>query len=97
MSFRLFIVDGRFTVFGRGIALLPGVPKDAAGPCVAPGMSIELHRPDGTILATTIRTVEWWQTPPSSCAPLHLSPEIEKDDVPVGTEVWLVDSRPRPR
>jgi hypothetical protein len=96
MSHRLFVVDGTFTVFGRGIGLLPGVPKDELGPRVTPGMTIELHRPDGTVLATTIRAVEWFQTPPAPSAPLHMPPEIRKEDVPVGTEVWLDDDPPSP-
>jgi hypothetical protein len=94
MSRRLFVVNGTFTVFGRGIALLPGVPKYEPGPRVAPGMGIELRRPDGTVLATTIRAVEWFQTPTAPTAPLHMPPEIMKEDVPVGTEVWLDEESP---
>lgn len=92
MFHRLFVVDDTFTVFGRGIALLPGVPKYETGPRVIPGMPIELRRPDGSRLETTIRAVEWFQTPPAPTAPLHLPPEIRKEDVPVGTEVWLHDA-----
>jgi len=91
---RLFVVERTFTVFGRGIALLPGVPKFEPGPRVAPGMSIELRRPDGTILATTIRAIEWFQTPPQPAAPLLMPAEIAKEEVPEGTEVWLADSYP---
>jgi len=91
---RLFVVEGTFTIFGRGIALLPGVPKHEPGPRVAPGMSIELRRPDGTILATTIRAIEWFQTPPQPAAPLLMPPEIAKEEVPEGTEVWLAGAHP---
>jgi hypothetical protein len=91
---RLFVVGGTFTIFGRGIALLPGVPKHEPPPHVAPGMSIELRRPDGTILATTIRAIEWLQTPPQPAAPLLMPPEVAKEDVPEGTEVWLADPCP---
>lgn len=89
---RLFVVEGTFTIFGRGIALLPGVSKCEPVPRVAPGMSIELRRPDGTLLATTIRAIEWFQTPPQPAAPLLLPPEIAKEDVPEGTEVWSADA-----
>ena len=61
---RLFVVSGTFTIFGRGIVLLPGVPKYEPGPRIAAGVSIELRRPNGTILLTTIRGIEWFQTPP---------------------------------
>jgi len=91
---RLFVVEGTFTLFGRGIALLPGLPKNEPRPRVAPGMSIELRRPDGTILATTIRAIEWFQTPPQPAAPLQLPPAITKEEVPDGTEVWLADACP---
>jgi hypothetical protein len=89
MAQRLFVVDGTFTIFGRGIALLPGLPKYEPGLRVLPGMSIELRRPDGTVLETSIGAVEWFQTPSSRAAPLHLPPDIKKEDVPVDTEVWL--------
>jgi hypothetical protein len=91
MSHRLFAVEWTFTIPKRGIALGPGVPKYEPGPRIVPGMSIELRRPDGTVLVTTIRGVEWFQTPPAPAAPLHMPPEIKKEDVPVGTEVWLLD------
>jgi hypothetical protein len=93
---RLFVVSGTFTVFGRGIALLPGVSKYEPGPRVGQGMSIELRRPDGTILWTKIRGIEWFQTPPQPTAPLLMPPEIAKEEVPVGTEVWLAHGYPAP-
>jgi hypothetical protein len=92
MAQPLFVVEETFTIFGQGIGLLPGVPKYEGGPRVAPGMSIELRRPDGTILATTIRAIEWIQTPPGPAAPLLMPPEISKEEVPAGTEVWLSDA-----
>ena len=49
---------------------------------------------DGTILATTIRAIEWFQTPPQPTAPLLMAPEITKEEVPEGTEVWLADACP---
>lgn len=91
MSHRLFDVDESFTIRGRGIVLLPGVPKYEPHPRVSPGMFIELHRPDGTVLATTIQSIEWFQTPSQPAAPLLMPPEIGKEDVPVATEVWLVN------
>ena len=96
MSDRLFVVEGLFTVGGRGVALLPGVPKYEPGPRVAAGMPVELRRPDGTVLATMIRGIEWFQTPPTAAAPLHMPPEIKKEDVPIGTEVWLIGGLPNP-
>jgi hypothetical protein len=83
----LFVVEETFTVRGRGIALLPGVPKNDASIRVTNGMPIELRRPDGSILTTTIRAIEWFQTPPMTTAPLHLRPEVDRGDVPAGTEV----------
>jgi len=89
MAQRLFVVEGTFSIFGLGISLLPGVSRYEPGPRVTPGMSIELRRPDGTTLATTIRAIEWFQTPPQPTAPLLMPPEITEEEIPNGTEVWL--------
>ncbi len=89
MCRRLFIVEETFTVKSRGIALLPGVTKDDRDLHRKVGLLIELRRPDGSVLTTTIQAIEWFQTPSMPTAPLHLPTDVSKDDVPVGTEVWL--------
>jgi hypothetical protein len=91
MARRLFIIEGTFTIFGLAVGLLPGVPNDEPGTHVLPGMTIELHRPDGTTLATRIQAVEWFQTPTAPAAPLILPPEVTMEQAPVRTEVWLMD------
>jgi len=73
-------------------ALLPGVPKDDPDLHVTVGMPIELHRPDGSVMTTTISAIEWFQTPPLPTAPLHLPVDVSKVDVPAGTRVWLTSA-----
>ena len=92
MAQRLFVVEGTFTIFGQGIVLVPGVLKYEPGPRVAPGSVVELRRPNGTTVATTIRAIEWFQSPTQPSAPLLMPPELTNADVPVGTEVWLVEA-----
>jgi hypothetical protein len=53
-----------------------------------------LHRPTQPCRADSHEPyiLEWFQTPPAPAAPLLMPPEITKEDVPVGTEVWLTDA-----
>jgi hypothetical protein len=88
----LFVVEGTFTVCGRGIALLAGAPRYQDSIQIFNGMPIELRRPDGSTRATVIQAIEWFQTPPMPTSPIHLPPEVSKGDVPPGTEVWTGDS-----
>lgn len=84
----LFRVDGAFDLGTRGVVLgVLGVEVES----LKEGDPIELRRPDGTVLMTSIVRFE------RACSPLprlytafSLPREIRKTDVPPGTEVWTV-------
>lgn len=83
----LFTVSVTFAIKGRGLILMPGIQ---AGPKVHIGDTVELRRPDGTLFTSTIRGIEFpplsW---PARAVPILLPATVVKDDVPIGTEVWL--------
>src|SRR5262245_1729904 len=95
MSRILFTVEDRFLIRGRGLILVPGLPA-RSGDQFRAGDSIVLNRPDGSRLPWTIGALEMIfeqpVRPPSERNVAILLLGLGKDDVPVGTEVWTVDS-----
>jgi len=85
----IFVVEDTFSIKGRdGTILAPGVPAHFK---VAVGASIELRRPDGSRLATTIIGIEFFSDPPNPKPERPIMVRALQDQVPVGTEVWLSD------
>ncbi|MGC1272524.1 MAG: hypothetical protein WBC44_02365 [Planctomycetaceae bacterium] len=82
----LFKVEDTFAITGRGLVLWPGLIKSGPPTRLTIGNAVDLRRPDGTSLRTTIRGIEMPSLPDS--VPILLSEELTKDDVPIGTEVW---------
>lgn len=85
----LFVVEDVFSIKGRdGAILTPGFPVRLK---VAAGAAIELRRPDGSRLATTIKGIEMCCPNPKHAVPILIP--LPQDQVPVGTEVWLSDKK----
>jgi hypothetical protein len=86
-----FTAEEVFTIVGRGAALV-GFAAGQYG-CFHVGDSIEVKRPDGSVVCARISGVEY---PPSvkrigrhSENPRYaLILELPIDDVPIGSEVW---------
>lgn len=76
----LFIVEQTFMITGRGLILTPGLGERL----VEAGSEIKLIRPDKSILETTIRGIGF-----NFNHDILIGAEIKKEDVPIGTEVWL--------
>ena len=91
-----FTVTYIFHIEGRGIVLLPGLPTGPNFPNVKTGHSILLRTPGGRERATIIRSLENIRQSRSKSIeiPILLPSDISKDDVPVGTEVYLLPERP---
>jgi len=83
----LFKVEDRFMITGRGLMLTPGVGK--MGRLI--GAKIRLVRPDKTTVDTIIRGIEFFEP-----HPILVGGDLSKEDVPIGTEVWLNGSLNRP-
>jgi hypothetical protein len=88
----LFIVDDVFDISGRYIIPTPGVPVSVSG--IRNGLPIELRRPDGTVLQTVVASVPMLD-PYDPKRPTQIALQgITKQDVPVGTEIWMRDETP---
>lgn len=91
----LFIVADRFQISNRGCVLVPGVSTEPGAPHVKIGTSIRLRTPDGNVIDTQIRGIEminYRKKPEKITAPILLPRAVKKENVPVGTEVFLLES-----
>lgn len=91
----LFSVEDRFSIDGRGTVLAPGIPRDRDLPIVRDGARIQLRKPDLTVIDTFLR-IEMIRylpdvPPEKRTTPILLPKDIHKFDIPIGTEVYLVD------
>ena len=90
----LFTVADRFQIEGRGCVLVPGLPTEPGSPDVVRGALIRLRRPDGREIDTCIKEIEmisYRKRPEKICIPILLPKDVTKEDVPVGTEVFLIE------
>ena len=83
---KLMRVDDVFELADR-VVLAPGVDGEQSRGLV--GRSVSLERPDGTLVSTTVASVELPSPNPSQRYPIALGGSLTKQDVPIGTEVWL--------
>ena len=77
----IFRAVGAFLIEGRGVCISPG--QRGAGRAQV-GNTIELRRPDGSSLLTTVRAITYPH------GDILLSEKFAKIDIPIGTEVWTV-------
>ena len=75
----LFKVEERVVLTGIGLVLLPG-PGDKK---TRVNDKIKIVRPDNSIIDTTIKGRFF------STSHISVGSELTKDDVPIGSEVWL--------
>jgi len=87
----LFRVEDVFEIQQRGCVLLPGVPAPSDQiPVIRKEAAILLRRPDGSERATFIRALESIRRDKFHPeVPILLPRDLTKEDVPIGTEVWL--------
>jgi hypothetical protein len=93
----LFVVTDCFQIGDRGCVLVPGLSTAAGSPVVRTGAAIQLRTPDGRVIDTHIRGIEminYRQQPEKMTAPILLPPDVRKEEVPPGTEVFLVVDAP---
>jgi len=95
----LFTVSEVFAPKNHGLVLMPGVSVHH-GPGVRVGDTIELRRPDGQTLTSVIKGYEQPSPPPILVNPsitdysvgIMLHAGLTENDVPAGTEVWLIEA-----
>ncbi|MFL6603584.1 MAG: hypothetical protein ACJ8R9_19965 [Steroidobacteraceae bacterium] len=77
-----------FEIAGRGCVVVPGIPFVFSSATLKVGDRITLRRPDGSEIETILRGFEMGSRHPSRCIPVLLGKEVDKQMVPVGTELW---------
>lgn len=90
----LFTVADVFQIENFGCVLVPGVPTEPGSPVIRRGARIRLRTPAGTEIDTTIKDapmISYRKMPEKICIPISLPRDIAKADVPVGTEVVLLE------
>jgi hypothetical protein len=86
MARLLFIVDDTFAVRNRGIVLVPGIAlEDKAGT----GTKVLLKLPDGSQSTCSILGAEQFMDARVTTRAILV--DLEKSQVPIGTEVWTID------
>jgi hypothetical protein len=90
----LFVVEDAFVIKGRGLVPIPGILTQG-DERFRVGDPLLFRRPDGTCLEWKIGGIEMIHaTPPRPRNEVvFLLKDLGRDDVPIGTEVWSVDSR----
>jgi hypothetical protein len=86
---RLLTVEDTFFIAGRGLIVAPDVDL---GQQMQQRVLVELHRPDGSAFwAEALAQVPFVCPPQPGIRPHHtlLFTSLTKQDVPVGTEVWM--------
>ena len=76
----LFKVEERFMLTGSGLILVPSV----GGKKASINDKIKIIRPDNSIIDTVIKGIGFNQN-----LDILVSGNLTKDDVPIGSEVWL--------
>lgn len=92
----LFTVADVFMIEGRGCVLLLGLPTEPGSPNIRRGARIRLQAPAGRVIDTSIRAIEmisYRKRPEKIYVPILLPDDISKNDVPIGTEVILLDDK----
>ncbi|MBN2193315.1 MAG: hypothetical protein JW751_10910 [Polyangiaceae bacterium] len=89
---RLLTVTDTFAIKGRGLVLAPDVDLGSEAQLA---LAVELRRPDGSRLSSTALAQVPFVTPPNPNRRLRhvltLPADVGKDEVPVGTQVWVVE------
>lgn len=87
-------IEDVFQIDGRGCIVVPGLLLDA-DPHVCIGDPATLRRPDGTEIQTLVAGIEMIRTLDRNAMPILLPKNIHKDEVPIGTELAITETRPR--
>ena len=89
-KFKLLTVEDTFLIEGRGVIVTPKIPTDSySGPR---SRSVTLRTPDGgERTASATLDIPMVSPPPPAFYYLCLLTGLTKDDVPIGTEIWIDD------
>ena len=85
---KLLTVEDTFLIEGRGVIVTPAIPvPDYSGP---QSVSATLRKPDGTETVVQAQLlIPMVSPPPQVYSYLCLLVGLTKQDVPIGTEIWI--------
>ena len=89
MKWHILTVNDVASVIGRGVILFPGLQLEN-DQVIRVGDPVILRKPDGCKTTEKIGGFEFPSPNPHKWVLLFFE-GLDKDDVPVGTEVWSVD------
>jgi len=92
----LFTVADRFQIENLGCVLAPGLSTEPGSPSLRIGARIRLRTPEGREIDTSIRDlpmISYRKMPEKITVPVLLPNDLTKDDVPIGTEVLLLEEK----
>jgi hypothetical protein len=92
----LFTVADRFQIENLGCILVPGLSTESGAPSLRIGARIRLHTPEGREIDTSIKDfamISYQTMPEKLTVPVLLPKDLSKDDVPVGTDVLLLEEK----
>jgi hypothetical protein len=90
---RLIVVTEIFELQDGTLHFSPLVPSEVIDrEHLKVGDPLELRRPDGTVVKTTLHNLDW-PVPSRGKLGLCLNKSLTKTDIPVGTEIWKVTKR----
>ena len=85
----LIVVTEIFEFQDGTLHFAPAVPFAVAdGAHLKQGDRLELRRPDGSVVATTLLGIDRF-SPSNGTVGLCLGKPLTKSDIPVGTEIWI--------
>lgn len=87
MQQKLFTVEDRFKITGRGVVITGAQREDL--PQIKLGVSVILITPDGTEISAEVAGVEDFRTVSGHKGIGILINNLTKEAVPVGTEIFL--------
>lgn len=86
-------VEDTFVVPGRGLVVVPEKPETDFR--IRVGTPIELRTPEGRSIKTHITGVEFLKQATGPCdMALLITRDVNKDEVPSGTEIWYLRDDP---
>jgi len=89
----LFKIEDVFEISGRGCVIVPAIPEGTDFKIRARD-AIQLRTPEGRTLNTYIRAVEMVKVAAGPCRiAIMLPPDVLKQDVAEGSEVWLTQGQ----
>ena len=88
------IIEALFQIEGRGCVVVPGIPRES-NTCVKIGDHVYILNEHGDCIDTVIRGIEMIRAQPRlEGFPILLPKTITKDDIAIGSQLYIVEQSP---